>query len=162
MNEMKHLLAFGLMALLAFVFISCGGGGENGGDTPGPQPTPEQQQTERLAGTSNKTWRATSITLNGAPAQNYNTDNFRLTFTSNRNNNTVAGDPIWICSGSRAFHQDNINRIIFDNDQNVIANISNLNTQGTQMTLTIDFELGGSNSRVDAINGTYVFTLVSD
>ncbi len=150
-----------VLALFIFSLTACGGGGDGGGD-PDPQPTPEQQQTAKIAGTNSKTWRASTITLNGAPAQNYNTQTFSITFTTAKNYNTNAGDPIFRASGSWNYQNDNLNSLIFDNDQNVVARVSNLNSQGTQMTLTIDFELQSAGSRVEAINGTYVFTLVAD
>lgn len=159
---MKRILNLGLVVLMVSLFAACAGGGDDNGGDPTPQPTPEQQRVTQLAGTANKTWRATSITLNGAPAQNYNTATFSLSFTTTRTYSTQAGDPIFRPSGAWNFRDGNLNQLIFDNDPNVVANISNLNTQGTQMTLTIDFQLRSSSARVDAINGTYVFTLTSN
>lgn len=160
---MKRFLNVWFMAVALFALAACGGGGDgDGGGNPDPQPTPEQQQTAKIAGTNSKTWRASAITLNGAPAQNYDTQTFSVTFTTAKNYSTSAGDPIFRASGSWNYQNDNLNSLIFDNDQNVVATVSNLNAQGTQMTLTIDFELQSAGSRVEAINGTYVFNLVAD
>jgi hypothetical protein len=159
---MNRFLNVWFLAVAMFVITACGGDSGNGGGDPDPQPTPEQLQTAKIAGTNSKTWRASSISLNGAPAQNYDTQNFSITFTTSKNYTTTAGDPVFQASGSWNYQTGNLNSLIFDNDQNAVATLSNLNSQGTQMTLTIDFELASAGSRVEAINGTYVFTLVAD
>jgi len=155
-------LNFIVLFITIGLLSSCGGGGSDTPD-PEPQPTPEQQQIARLAGTSAKTWTATAITFNGAPSESYsNPSSFSITFRTARTYSTASGTPVFPSSGGWAFSTGNLNSLIFDNNQNFIGTISGLNAAGTQMTLTIDYQLANASARVDGINGRYVFTLTSN
>ena len=155
---------FLFLLLLSIGFISaCGGGGGSTDPNPEPQPTAEELQIAKIAGTSSKTWTATAITFNGAPSATYaNPSAFSITFRTANTYSTNAGAPVFQSSGNWAFNNNNLNSLIFDSNQNTIASISGLNTAGTQMTLTIDFELENAGGRIEAINGRYIFTLTSN
>ncbi len=155
-------LNFIILLLSVAIFSSCGGGGSSDPD-PEPQPTAEELQIAKIAGTSAKTWTATAITFNGAPSETYNDPSaFSITFRTAKTYSTNTGSPVFQSSGNWAFNNGNLNSLIFDSNQNTIATVSGLNSAGTQMTLTIDFELASTGGRIEAINGRYVFTLTSN
>lgn len=159
-SKKLHLLLFLICSI--GIITSCGGGGSDEPD-PEPQPTAEELQVAKIAGTSAKTWTATAITFNGAPSVTYNDPSaFTITFRTAKSYNTNTGSPVFQSSGNWAFNNGNLNSLIFDASQNKIASISGLNSAGTQMTLTIDFELANTGGRIEAINGRYVFTLTSN
>ncbi len=143
--------------------ISCGGGGAGDDPDTTPQPTAEELQIAKIAGTVSKTWTATAITFNGAPSESYsNPSAFSITFRTAKTYSTNAGSPVFQASGNWNFNTGNLNSLIFDSNQNSIASISGLNTAGTQMTLTIDYELASAGGKIEAINGRYVFTLTAN
>lgn len=158
----NNWLRFFVLLLSVAILSSCGGGGSSDPD-PTPQPTAEELQVAKLAGTSAKTWTATSITFNGAPSVTYsNPSAFSITFRTARTYSTNTGSPVFQSSGSWTFNNANLNSLIFDASQNKIGTISGLNAAGTQMTITIDYELTSTSGRIEAINGRYVFTLTSN
>ena len=153
MKKLKtFFLILGLISLS--VIASCGGGGD---DT--PDLTPEEQRLVDLAGTTGVTWKAVSVTFDGAPANGL--DNFSVTFRGNATSktyNSVDGDPFLGASGTWNFVGTNINQITFDNNTDNVYNLSlNTSSSPSVLTMTVNYTSDGG-TRAGA-SGTYVFTL---
>ena len=156
MNHSTTLRTFFYSFLLLFM-MSCGGGDDE------PSLTEEEQRILDLVSTNGITWKATSVTFEGAPANGL--DDFSVTL---RSANTVKAyssndaDPFLKPNGSWAFNNDNLNQIIFDNDEVNVYGITNINTSSTPatLTLTVNFiKQGGTAAGVQGADGTYVFNL---
>jgi hypothetical protein len=169
-NDLPMKRQFKLALMLMFfglITLSCGGGDGGGGGGGGggtPTPTPAEARIALLASTNSKVWKASSITLDGAPAPGYPTPgNFKITFRTNKTYSTETGSPVFQTSGQWDFRLNNLEQLIFDNNTNVIADLSGVSA--TTLTMTIQFALSGSSGSdtgfgTEGVNGRYVFTLI--
>lgn len=152
----KKTFSFLFCLLTLSLMVSCGGDDE-------PDLTPEEQRILDLTGTTGITWKATSVTFDGAPANGL--DNFSITLRSTNTSKVYSsrdGDPFLNPTGSWSFNGTNLNQLIFDADDANIYAITNINssTDPATLTMTVNFTKGGGLAAgVKGADGTYVFNL---
>lgn len=152
----KKTIYFLFCLVTLSLMVSCGGDDE-------PDLTPEEQRILDLVGTFGITWKATTVTFDGAPANGL--DNFSITLRSTNTikaYSSVDSDPFLNPTGSWSFNGTNLDQIIFDGDEANIYGISNINssTNPATLTLTVNFTKGGGLAAgVEGADGTYIFNL---
>jgi len=153
---LKKTLFFLICFFALSLMVSCGGDDE-------PDLTPEEQRILDLVGTTGITWKATTVTLDGAPANGL--DNFSITLRSAntiKSYSSVDSDPFLNPTGSWSFNGTNVDQLIFDEDDANIYGISNINSSANPatLTLTVNFTKGGGLAAgIQGADGTYVFNL---
>jgi hypothetical protein len=156
MQKFKSLL---LTLLVVTTFIGITGCGDDE-----PDKSPIDQRCEEIGGASGKTWTASSITFESAPAAGF--DNFSLTLNcSAKSYSATDGDPIFAATGTWDFNGGNVNELIFDGNEGNIFTISGLNTSSSPqtMTLTVDYIApGGVANGVAGTDGRWIFNLESN
>jgi hypothetical protein len=157
MNKMKLLKVFILLIAVGslITFSNCGGGGST------PEPLADQQFT-KLAGSGTKTWKISSVTLDGAANSQYN--GFTLTISGTKGatifNYSVANRPAlspWKASGKWSFGTNISTDIIRDPD--IATDKQEMTYTVTDNTLEIKFNFQGAGyTRTDQVGGNWIFT----
>jgi hypothetical protein len=145
------LLSSSLVSLL--IFSNCGG------DKKPVVPIPDQQ-LEKLS----KTWRLTSVTLDGTPVTTPSYAGFQLTITGTKGaasfGYTTTGRPSlssWKSSGTWTFGTDPVTMIIRDADNTADRLDINYTVTDTNLELRYNFQGNGYPARTDQVKGNWIF-----
>jgi hypothetical protein len=155
---MKALKSFLLIASVGvlFTFSNCGG-----------DPKPSESDADKQLALLSKTWKLTSVTLKGSPVTTPSYTGFQLGITGTKGQTTFnytttfpGTRPLspWKGSGTWEFGANTLTKIIRDKNITTDKLEMDYTVSATQLTISFNFTGSGYSSRVDVVEGDWVFT----